>query len=33
MGIVKTCWELNPELRELADLGEGVMVAIFFGVF
>ena len=27
MDIVKTGWELNPELRELADLGEGKMVA------
>jgi HPt (histidine-containing phosphotransfer) domain-containing protein len=27
MDIVKTGWELNPELRELADLGEGEMVA------
>jgi HPt (histidine-containing phosphotransfer) domain-containing protein len=27
MSIVKTGWDLNPELRELADLGEGEMVA------
>ena len=27
MGIVKTEWEMNPELRELADLGESEAVA------
>lgn len=27
MGMVKTGWELNPELQELADLGEGALVA------
>jgi HPt (histidine-containing phosphotransfer) domain-containing protein len=27
MATIKTVWELNPELRELADLGEGDLVA------
>jgi HPt (histidine-containing phosphotransfer) domain-containing protein len=33
MGAIKTDWELNPELRELAELGEHEIVADILRVF